>query len=218
MNFRSFLQPVVCFFVLINVEPTIAQSLSIPDTLKMDTIMFLNGEVSPARIIDTANNLVRFLPQKKKRKSRLQEVEIAKVFSLKFYNGEERIVYFHDSVIGNVFTVLEAKMFILGEREADKHYHNKWPFIIGFTSGLTSPLVLSNAVALSPFVPAVTPLHTHIPYIHINTKQIVNKNYLQYDTYLMGYERSARKKNFINSLIGSGLGLIAGISIWMVVK
>lgn len=222
MNFKVFFNLLnvllIHFFVLGYIHTAKAQTPPAADTIKMDSILFLNGEVNAARIIDTVNNLVRFIPQKKKRRIKLQEVEVAKVFSLKYNNGEERILYFHDSAIGNVFTVLEAKMFILGEQEADRNYKNKWPFIIGFTTGLVSPLALSNAVALSPIAPAIAPLHTHIPYIHINTKQIKDKNYLQYDSYLMGYERSARKKNFVHSLIGAGIGLVAGMSLWTIMR
>ena len=146
------------------------------------------------------------------------DVGKGRVFSIKFSNGNERIVYFHDSAVGNVFSVLEAKMFMLGEQEADRSYKNKWPFIIGFVTGVSSPVVLSNAVLLSPIAPAVAPLHTLIPIIKVNTKEIVNKDYLQYDTYLMGYEKVARKKNFMHSILGAGIGLAAGIGVWAVLK
>ena len=190
----------------------------VPDTLKMDTIFFLNGEVKAVKLIDTAYHLVRFLPQKQTKKSKVQEVEKSQVFSLKFSGGQERILYFHDSAIGNVFTVMEAKMFMYGEQEADKNYKNKWPFVIGFVVGASSPIALSNAIALSPIAPALIPLHTLIPAIKINTKKIANKNYLQYDTYLMGYERAARKKNFMHSLLGAGIGLSAGLGTWIILK
>lgn len=184
----------------------------------MDTLFFLNGEERAVKVVDTVSHLIRFLPEKRKKKPKVLDVEKDRIFSIKFSNGEERIIYFHDSTIGNVFTVLEAKMFMLGEREAEKNYHNKWPFMIGFVVGAGSPIALSNAVALSPIAPAVSPLHTLIPVIKVNTKKIQNKNYLQYDTYLMGYEKVARKKNFMNSIFGAGIGLAAGIGAWAILK
>jgi len=188
------------------------------DTSKMDTLFFLNGETRAVKIVDTVAHLVRFLPQKINGKAKVQDIEKAKIFSLKFSNGQERIMYFHDSILGNVFSVMEAKMFMLGEQEAERNYKNKWPFIIGFASGIIYPIVLSNAVLLSPIPAAITPLHTIIPVIRVNTKKIINKNYLQYDTYLMGYERVARKKNFFHSMVGAGIGLAAGFGIWAVLK
>ncbi|MBI2151378.1 hypothetical protein HYU21_01480 [Candidatus Woesearchaeota archaeon] len=113
---------------------------------------------------------------------------------------------------------MEAKMFMLGEQEADKNYRNKWPAFVGFIVGAASPVALANAVALSPIPAAVAPLHTLIPYIHVNAKAIQNKNYLQYDTYIMGYEKVARKKNFIHSLIGAGIGLAVGFGTWAILK
>lgn len=186
------------------------------DTSKMDTIFFLNGEVKAVKVVDTVYHLIRFLPEKRRKKPHVMDVEKDRVFSLKFSDGQERIMYFHDSAIGNVFSVLEAKMFMLGEREADAHYRNKWPFVIGFSVGALSPITLPNAVALSPIAPALTPLHTLIPVIKINSEKIENKNYLQYDTYLMGYEKVARKKNFMHSVIGAGIGLAVGFGTWAI--
>ena len=184
----------------------------------MDTLFFLNGEVKAVKVVDTVYHLVRFLPEKRRKKPKVFEVEKDRIFSVKFSDGQIRIMYFHDSTIGNVFTVLEAKMFMLGEREADRSYRNKWPFIIGFVVGACSPIALSDAVALSPIAPAVSPLHTLLPVIKINTKKIENKNYLQYDTYLMGYEKVARKKNFMHAILGAGVGLATGMGVWLIRK
>lgn len=198
--------------------PVFGQLQTTSDTGKMDTLFFLNGEVKAVKIVDTVFNLVRFLPEKRGRKPKVQDIEMSKVFSMKFSNGQEKILYFPDSALGNVFSVLEAKMFMLGEQEADKNYHNKWPALIGFAAGVAAPVALANAVLLSPIPAAVTPLHTFIPVIKVNTKAIANKSYLQYDTYLMGYEKVARKKNFVNSLIGAGAGLAVGFGLWGILK
>ncbi len=209
---------IIAFLPLLLALSGFGQIQTTSDTSKMDTLFFLNGEVRAIKVVDTIDHLVRFLPQKRGRRPRVQDVEKAKVFSLKFSNGQERILYFSDSTNGNLLSVLEAKMFMLGEQEADQNYRNKWPFLIGFTVGAVSPLVLSNAVLLSPIPAVVTPLHTLIPNIHIDTKKIATKNYLQYDTFLMGYEKVARKKNFIHALMGSGVGLAAGLGIWFILK
>lgn len=215
LNILRGLLAFLCFFGFYD---AFSQIETTSDTSRMDTLFFLNGEVRPVKVVDTIAHLVRFLPEKRAKRIRVEEVEKSKVFSLKFSNGQERIIYFHDSAVGNVFTVLEAKMYVLGEREADMHYKNKWPVLIGFAVGVVSPLVFSNAVLLSPIPAAVIPLHTLIPVIKVNTKKVVNRNYLQYDTYLMGYEKMARKKNFMNSLIGAGSGLAVGLGIWAALK
>ncbi len=206
------------FFLIILFLPVsvFAQIQTTSDTLRMDSLFFLNGEVSAVKVVDTTYNIIRFLPEKRKRKIKVMDVAKDRVFSIKFSDGQERLIYFYDTTIGNVFTVLEAKMFMLGEREAEVHYKNKWPFIIGFTVGSFSPLIVSNAVALSPIAPAITPLHTLIPKIKVNTQKIENKNYLSYETYIMGYEKVARKKNFSKSIIGAAAGLAIGFGTWAV--
>jgi len=212
MIFRKISLLILVFFSV----NAFSQIQTTSDTSKMDTIFFLNGEVKAVKVVDTVYHLIRFLPEKRRRKPHVMDVEKDRVFSVKFSDGQERIIYFHDSAIGNVFTVLEAKMFMLGEREADRSYRNKWPFVIGFAVGALSPLTVPNAVALSPIAPALTPLHTKIPVIKVNTNEIENKNYLQYDTYIMGYEKVARKKNFIHGIIGAGIGLAVGFGTWAI--
>ena len=128
------------------------------------------------------------------------------------------MIYFYDTTVGNVLSVIEAKMFILGEQEAGKNFKGRLPYVLGFMAGMIAPLALSNAVALSP-LPALasTPL-IYVPQVRVNTKDIANKNYLQYDTYLMGYVKVARKKNFIHALIGAGTGLALGFGGWLILK
>ena len=188
------------------------------DTSRMDTIKFLNGEIKAVKVVDTIYHLIRFLPEKRKKKPNVMDVEKDRVFSIKFSNGQERIIYFYDTAIGNVFTVLEAKMFMLGEQEATKNFRGRWSYALGFVAGIISPIALSNAVALSPLPAlAVTP-SVYIPKVRVNTKAIANKNYLQYDTYVMGYEKVARKKMFVHALVGVGVGLAAGFGIWALTK
>ena len=184
----------------------------------MDTIFFLNGEIRAVKVVDTASHRILFFPDVKTKKPHVKDVEKDRVFSVNFSNGQDKIFYFHDTILGNVFTIMEAKMFMLGEQEADRSYRNKWPALIGFAVGAVSPLALANAVILSPIPAGITPLHTLIPYIHVNTQAIQNKNYLQYDTYIMGYEKVARKKNFMHAIIGAGVGLAAGFGAWAILK
>ena len=220
MIFRrfSFFVAVVLYFSSLFSSKAFAQIQTPSDSARLDTLFFLNGEVRAIKVVDTVYHLIRFLPEKKTKRPHIQEVEKDRIFSLKFANGKEKIIYSHDTTLGNVFSVMEAKMFMLGEQEADRSYKNKWPALIGFAVGAASPLVLSNAVVLSPIPAAVTPLHVLIPIIKINTKEIQNKNYLQYDTYLMGYEKVARKKNFIHSIFGAGAGLATGFALWAILK
>jgi hypothetical protein len=206
---------VLSFFFSVSAAAQIPKAY---DTGKPDTLFFLNGEISTVKVIDTLYHTIKFLPGKKTKKPHVREVEKDRVFSLKYSSGQEKIFYTYDTTLGNVFSVLEAKMFMLGEQEAEKSYRNKWPALIGLVGGVVSPLVLSNAVLLSPIPAVVVPLHTLIPTIKINTKEIRNKNYLQYDTYLMGYEKVARKKNFMRSITGAGIGLLAGLGLWTLMK
>src|ERR1051326_718065 len=74
----------------------LAQISTTSDTSKMDTIFFLNGEVRAIKVVDTVSHLIRFLPEKRKKKPHVFDVEKDRVFSVKFSNGQERIIYFHE--------------------------------------------------------------------------------------------------------------------------
>jgi hypothetical protein len=214
MLFRKFLFS----FAFFTSFQALAQLSTTSDISRVDTLFFLNGEIRPVKVVDTLRHLIRFLPSKRKAFPRVLEIEKSKIFSISFSDGHEKIIYFHDSLSGNVFSVIEAKMFMLGEQEADKNYRNKWPFLIGFCTGIISPLVFSNAILLSPIPAVIVPLHTLVPVIKIDTEKIIAKDYLQYDTYLMGYEKVARKKNFIQSILGAGIGLACGMGVWAILK
>lgn len=219
-TFVCFMRIFRVFFVFCSVFVLTSLSAQEPPVSPVwDSLFFLNGEIRAVKITDTAFNQIKFVGRKKlNRKPKTLDAGKDKIFSIKFASGEEKIIYFYDSAIGNVFTVLEAKMFMLGEREADKNYKSRWPFVMGFAVGAVSPIVFSNAVMLSPIPAAAAPLGIYIPKIKVNTKVIAEKNYLQYDTYLMGYEKVARKKNFIQALIGAGTGLAAGFGAWALIK
>lgn len=170
-----------------------------------DTLIMLNGGVMIGTVIDTLNGVTTLKNAKDSTKNII--IENDRIFSITNANGES-ILYVYDTVIGNEFTVDEMRYFILGEQDGEKGFKAKGAFwgnmVLGAASGVTlgffSPLPVFAFTAASG-----------IPRINIKHKTVTNAECLKHDTYLMGYERVARKKRKISSLVGGVIGLAVGV-------
>jgi hypothetical protein len=170
-----------------------------------DTLIMMNGDVVICTVTDTTDGFTSVVNPKNPKKNIL--IENDRIFSIKSPNGEN-IMYAYDTVIGNEFTVDEMRYFIYGERDADKNFKANGCLAIGAVVGVLSGITGSFFCPIPPF--AFTAL-SGIPKVKIKASTVSDPEFLKQDPYLMGYERVARKKRKLKSLIGGGLGLVAGI-------
>jgi len=177
-----------------------------------DTILMLNGNSIITSIIESNDSLTRFANPKKPNKSLV--VENDRIFAIKNPSGE-KLMYYYDSVKGNDLTIEEMRYYILGEQDAQKGYKPRGALIGGILIGAASGITGSFLAPIPPF--AYTAL-LGIPKIKIKKKTVSNPELLKQQTYLMGYERVARKKRNIQSLIGGGAGLVVGMGTYGVFK
>lgn len=184
---------------------------------KDDTLFFMNGEFLTAKVIDTANFMVhcKYL---RKGKERDLSIDRERLFGIKYGNGDERIYYYYDTMVGNYFTVEETKRFIYGEHDAIRGYHPRMDFVGGFLVGFAVALKISIDDSVLYSIPTIitpipvfayTAVVTLVPRIRGNKKKITNQAYIKDDSYLIGYERIARKKKFFSALSGGVAGILA---------
>jgi hypothetical protein len=178
----------------------------------MDTVLLLNGDVVICNVIDTSGGFTSVKNPKNPQKNIMLEND--RIFSIKNTSGET-LMYVYDTVIGNEFTIDEMRYFIHGEQDADKNFKANGCLILGATIGLLSGATGSFFSPIPPF--AFTAL-SGIPKIKIRKETVSNQEYLTHDSYLMGYERVAKKKRKLKSLIGGGLGLVAGVGTFIGLK
>jgi hypothetical protein len=175
-----------------------------------DTVMLMNGDKLSGEVIDTIYHKVKVKYLKKNGKEKTILIDDDLVFSVLFKDGHEKVIYEQDTINGNYFGVDETRMFILGERDAEKYFRTPFATIssiaIGFSSGYLASV--SFLAALPPFAYSAILM---IPKIKIKYKTVSTPEYLNYDTYVMGYEKVARRKKLFRSLIGGIGGLTAGI-------
>ncbi len=177
-----------------------------------DTILLLNGNTIISTIVDTTKDVIIVKNPKKPEKRLI--IDNDRIFSIKSDSGEV-MVYTYDSLIGNEFTIEEMKYFMKGEQDAQKGYKARGGFygnmVLSVAAGATGSF-------LSPVVPFVFAALVGIPKIKIKHSTVTDLNDLKQESYLMGYEKVARKKSKIRSLMGGGIGLVVGLGTFGVLK
>jgi hypothetical protein len=170
-----------------------------------DTLFLMNGKFYTGKVLDTLLGGVTIKDPKDTTKN--FTVDNEDLFSVKYGDGREHFYYTQDTLIGNEFTRDEMRYFMIGERDAKKGFKAPGSFFgsmaAGFAGGLSGNL-------LGPVLPFGYLGLCGITKVRIRHETISNPYYVDHDAYILGYERQARARRRIQSLIGGGIGLVAG--------
>lgn len=174
-----------------------------------DTIYLMNGHVIGEKVIDTILGAITIIDPKKPSKKIHYELE--QLYMVRFAGGYKRYYYMQDSTIGNWFTRDEMWMYMKGETDARKGFKARGALIgagiVGIMGGMTGtfwgPVAPYGFMALSG-----------ITKVKIKHETISNPTYVESDAYILGYERVARQKRKIKSLIGGTIGLGIGYGLY----
>lgn len=177
-----------------------------------DTILLLNGGVVIGTVIDTLNGVTTIKNPKDSTKNNI--IENDRIFSITNANGES-IMYVYDTLIGNEFTIDEMRYFILGEQDAEKGFKAR--------GALFGNMALGAGGAVTGSLLALIPVFTYsaasgLPRVKIKPGTVSNVEYLKHETYIMGYERVARKKRKLRSLVGGAVGFGVGFGTYFILK
>ncbi len=178
-----------------------------------DTIQLLNGEQLITTVADTVIGRVKITRADKKGAEDF--IETQDIFSIKFANGFERIYYFQDTLLGNDLTVEETRYFIYGERDA-RNYKVPGSKIGAFVVGAAAPIVGLGLLSVIPSFGFTAT--TMIPRVKIRESTVSDYRYLEHPTYVLGYERVAKKKRIMGALSHGGIGLALGFATYLLLK
>ena len=172
-----------------------------------DTILFNNGRYLVTHIVDTVGFSIE-VSKPKGHKHKKKEILKENIFSIKLgATGKESVLYIYDTLIGNDFTLEEARRFIAGEQDARRGYHafgtSAAAFAIGGVSG-----AIGTFYALAP--PFAFAGFMSYNYVRIRHKSVANMENVHHDAYLMGYSLVARQKRTLRAMLWGGIGLAAG--------
>lgn len=174
---------------------------------KKDTLFLMNGKIYVSRILDTLLGGVTIKDFKDSTKN--FTVDNDDLFSVHYASGELYYYYEQDTTIGNEFSRQEMGYFMQGERDAKKGFKARGSLFgsiaAGFAGGLTGSF-------LGPILPFAYLGLCGITKVRIRHETISNPYLIDHDSYILGYERQARGKRRMKSLIGGGIGLVGGFA------
>ncbi len=199
-----------------------------------DILNLMNGQSFEGTVLDTAEGKVR-MTSIVKSKTKKYEFDHYRVYSVLKKNEPEIVFYKRDTTIGNFLTPEDMKYYFLGEKDARKNYNPiglkitacmltygialvdtykkdtiSNQFIKGFFK--SEPGLIS---LVAPF--AITAL-AGFPAVQISINKVSNKNYLNEQSYVDGFEKIGRSKKVFGALKFSILGGALGILSYFILK
>lgn len=170
-----------------------------------DKIILITGEVLEVKNVELKDNKVSF---QKLNKDKRKNINPDRVFSVQYENGTEKIVFEPDPLDPSDFKPEEMRMFIKGEQDAKRYYHNTGNKIvsaaIGAGAGLLSIYGLVVPALYSTVVGGFSPnLSKH------NVSDPALRDNLNYRE---GYEKKCRDRKIRNSLVYGFGGFVVGFA------
>ena len=198
MTFRL----IAFLFVFINLSFSLAAQ---------DTLTLMSGKTLIVKNVGLTGNFVSY--ETMKAKNKLKKLHAEEVFSVKYVNGTERIIYMPDSQEPDDYTITEMSMYIKGEQDAIKYYRNNMnkagAFLFGAGSayfsfyGIIGPAVYSTVIG--SFIP------------DMSKQKVSDPALLQSAEYKNGYERKMRDVKTRNSILYGLAGLATGIVTYSII-
>lgn len=145
----------------------------------------------------------------------LQEIELENIFSITDTLKNEQVIYKPDTLKEDYMTVAQMRSFIRGEIEADLKYKCNWCFIGGIATGAASPFLLPfigiKPVVYSPLLPAASSSAIGFTGASLKTISRINPVLVKDPHFVNGFKERSGQIKLKTTIIGSGIGLVAGI-------
>lgn len=176
-----------------------------------DSIYLMNGQVFGEMVVDSSLGAVTINDPEKPGK-RLH-YELDQLYKIRYVSGREHYYYSQDSSKFNWFTREEMGLFIKGEHDSRRFFK---PKACGIAAGIFGFVGGMSGTFWGPILPYGYMAFSGITKIKIKHKTVSDPRFLDYDAYILGYERTARQKRKIWSVIGGSIGLVAGYGFYAV--
>jgi hypothetical protein len=177
---------------------------------KKDTIYLMNGHIVTEKVIDTLLGAITIYDTKKDNKKIHYEWD--QLYKVSFSNGFQRYYYYQDTTIYNWFTREEMWLFMKGERDARKHFVSWGTRIGAFGSGLIGGM---SGTFWTPLLPYTFMAFNGITKVRVRSYAVSDPSLVQYDAYLLGFERVARQKRKVGAVIYGTFGSVTGLGLFL---
>lgn len=185
-------------------------------TIGQDKILLQNGSVIECDIEQLDDSVIHFGRTTKKGKQIISNIETYRAFSV-VQAGKESIMYVQDSMIGNLLTIPEMRLFINGEQDAMANYARGTDLLVGAGVGLLGGYMLTgNYLAIA--VPLVTSIASTPVRINIARTSPASPELHNDANYALGYRRVAKSKRLFRVLYSGLVGSAVGFSLGYIVS
>lgn len=174
---------------------------------KLDTVYLMSGKTVHGVVRDTSSQKLKILVPKKSGGYKADFIDQELIFSVKYKSGTEAVFYKQDTLFGNYYTPNEVRYFLQGERDARKNYRCPLWIVGGFAAGFAGGYTRSAIGLVIPFGYSAATVGFRVK---VRPGSVSNPDFLKYDTYLMGYEKVARQKRIMRTLVAGAIGFTAG--------
>jgi len=181
----------------------------------LDTIYLMNGQKVGVVVIDTSFALVTYKIPNSQQPDKIRNFEKDDIFCIRYKKGDLFYYYSQDTARGDWFTREEMWYFTQGERDAQKGFKPVSTMIIGGTLGIAAGM---TGMYIAPALPLGFYLISDITKIKIRHSSVSNPELVQYDAYVLGYQKVARTKRRIFAIIGGVAGLTLGYTTYFIFK
>lgn len=176
-----------------------------------DTLVLINGKTIPVKSVDLKDYTIAY--RKMDPHSKLKTIDPERVFSIKYRDGSERIIYVCDTLDPVDFKTEEMRMFVKGEQEASLYYKNNTNKGVAFVVGAGAGLLGFYGIAVPPLYGTI--VGSFSP--NMEHQVVSDPQLLKINAYREGYERKVRDRKIRNALISGLIGFVAGTVTYSIV-
>jgi len=199
-----------------------------------NTILLLNGKVLEGEVKSNDGEFLKY-HYKKKKNEFVKTIDLQRVYSFT-QEGKETIVYEMDTLMGNIYSQDEMRMFIYGEQDADKT-SKSWPFVVGGFLGGYGISIYDTYSGDDPDTPedesgffgtGPSAMHFVAPFVisigsgmikpKIKARHVSDIAFLANEQYIIGYQKNARFKRIMGGGLGALSGAVAGFVTYLIAK
>ena len=177
-----------------------------------DTIVLLNGKSILSQHAELNGYAITY--HTLKANSKQKNVNVENVFSIRFADGTERIIYQPDSLEPDDYSPEQMRMYIIGEQEAIRYYKNNLNKATAFAFGGGSAC-LSFYGIIGPAIYA-TVIGSFSP--KMEKQKVSDLSLLQNTEFREGYIRKARDKNTKNAILYGLAGFASVVAAILITK
>jgi hypothetical protein len=189
------------FLTLSFLIPTLASA--------QDRIILINGNVLEVKNVELKDNKVSFQCLNKEKRKKINP---DRVFSVQYADGTERVIFESDPLDPSDFKPEEMRMFIKGEQDAKRYYHNTGNKIVSAAVGASAGLLTIYGLVVPALYSTVVGSFSPNVQKHDVSDPALRDNL----NYREGYERKCRDRKIRNSLLYGFGGFFVGFATFAV--